>query len=207
MAHAWYRDIWIARRNRSAGVFCRTVVGNRNLMAVDGSWLPTPFKVTGMWRARRDSNPRPLVPKTSALSAELRAPLAATTASRPRHRPPANNTGRPPEAALSRTAHIESSATPYCRQTFCRISRDEEEPHRGSWRQYPVERAAINVARPCPCSASQTKAKSSALVSSVPISATVFMSESESTAAAQSDPAGARATSGTRAGIRPRVLE
>ena len=26
-----------------------------------------------VWRARRDSNPRPLVPKTSALSAELRA--------------------------------------------------------------------------------------------------------------------------------------
>ena len=141
------------------------------------------------------------------LSYERRWPQPPPPVPATGHRPPANNTGRPPEAALSRTAHIESSATPYCRQTFCRISRDEEEPHRGSWRQHPVERAAINVARPCPCSASQTKAKSSALVSSVPISATVFMSESESTAAAQSDPAGARATSGTRAGSRPRVLE
>src|SRR5689334_13322660 len=34
-----------------------------------------------MWRARRDSNPRHLVPKTSALSAELRAPAAISPGS------------------------------------------------------------------------------------------------------------------------------
>ena len=37
-----------------------------------GAWFSTPL-CAGRWPARRDSNPRPSVPKTDALSTELRA--------------------------------------------------------------------------------------------------------------------------------------
>ena len=49
---------------RSQRYAWRTPDGSGVYMAANG----------GIWRARRDSNPRHLVPKTSALSAELRAP-------------------------------------------------------------------------------------------------------------------------------------
>ena len=45
----------------------------QNVLAVLYLNLPRGMWTCEGWRARRDSNPRPLVPKTSALSAELQS--------------------------------------------------------------------------------------------------------------------------------------